>query len=245
MALLQMLFVGLIASRRGYPRERRPTLQQVGRHLVGALPAMCAPVILIGGMTLGIFSATEAAVVAVVYSVALSFAYRELSLRELLPMSMEVGREVAVLTIIIATAMIFGWILTVERVPQAMADVVLAWATYPGLLLLAIVALIVFLGCFMEGTVLLLLLPPIFVPALVKAGIDPVHFGIVMIIAVGIGLYTPPVGVALYAMQSFTGMSFRDVSQAAIPWLVPMIGALLIVMYWPAAVLVVPRAFGY
>jgi TRAP-type C4-dicarboxylate transport system permease large subunit len=126
-----------------------------------------------------------------------------------------------------------------------MADVVLAWATYPGLLLLAIVALIVFLGCFMEGTVLLLLLPPIFVPALVKAGIDPVHFGIVMIIAVGIGLYTPPVGVALYAMQSFTGMSFRDVSQAAIPWLVPMIGALLIVMYWPAAVLVVPRAFGY
>jgi TRAP-type C4-dicarboxylate transport system permease large subunit len=126
-----------------------------------------------------------------------------------------------------------------------MAEVALAWAPYPALLLLAIVVLVLFLGCFMEGTVLLLLLPPIFVPALAKIGVDPIHFGIVMIIAIGIGLYTPPVGVALYAMQGFTGMSFREVTEAAIPWLVPMIGALLIVMYWPAAVLVVPRAFGY
>lgn len=246
MALLQMVFIYLVAARRGYPREPRPALAQLGHHLVGALPAMCAPVILIGGMTTGVFSATEAAVVAVVYSVVLGVVvYRELPVRDLLPVSLEVSREVAVLTIIIAIAMIFGWILTVEQVPQTMAALILDWATYPGLLLLVIVAFVLFLGCFMEGTVLLLLLPPIFVPALAKAGVDPIHFGIVMIIAIGIGLYTPPVGVALYAMQTFTGMSLQEVSQAAIPWLIPMIGALLIVMYWPAAVLVVPRAFGY
>jgi tripartite ATP-independent transporter DctM subunit len=246
MALLLMAFVFVIATRRGFPREPYPRAGELGRHFLAALPAMFAPVLLVGGMTLGVFSATEAAVVAVCYSLALGMGvYRELRPRELPRIAVEVGREVALLTIIIAMAMIFGWILTLEQVPQAMAAFILRFTEYKLLLLLLIDLFVLFLGCFMEGTVLLLLLPPIFVPALAKMGVDPVHFGIITIIAVGIGMFTPPVGVALYAMQNFARMSFQEVTEAAIPWLLPLIGALFIITYWPWAVLVVPRAFGY
>ncbi len=246
MAFLQMIFVYVLAVRRGFPREPYPRAGPLGRHFLAALPALFAPVLLVGGMTGGIFSATEAAAVAVCYSLALGVGlYRELRLRDLLRIAAQTGREVAVLTIIIATAMTFGWILTLEQVPQAMAQVILQFADRKVLLLLLINLLILFLGCIMEGTVLFLLLPPIFVPALAKAGVDPVHFGIIMIIGVGIGLFTPPVGMALYLMQNIAKISFEEAVEAALPWLVPLVAALFIITYWPWVVLVVPRAFGY
>jgi len=105
-----------------------------------------------------------------------------------------VGREVAGLTIIIAMGLVFGWILTVEQVPQSMAALILGFADQKALVLIAIDVLLLLLGCFVEGPVLLLVMPPILVPALARMGVDPVHFGVVFILAVGIGLYTPPVG---------------------------------------------------
>jgi len=140
---------------------------------------------------------------------------------------------------------VFGWILTVEQVPQSMASYILRFGEHRALVLFAIDVLILFLGCFMEGAVMLLLLPPILVPALAKIGVDPIHFGIVMIIAIGIGMYTPPVGVALYAVQNFTKSDFGEVVSAAAPWLVPLIGALFLVTYVPWIALSLPHAFGF
>ena len=246
MAALQMLFVYVIAARQGMPREPWPRVGQLVRSGLAALPALLAPLLLIGGMTIGVFTPTEAAMAAVCYSLLLGWGvYRELGIADVMQVIVEVGREVASLTIIIAMALVFGWILTVEQVPQSMAVLVLGWAEHKALVLFGINVLVLFLGCFMEGTVLLLVLPPILVPALVKVGVDPIHFGIVLIVAIGIGMYTPPVGVALYAVQRFTQSSFQEVVAAAVPWLLPLVAALFVITYVPWIALSVPRAFGF
>jgi tripartite ATP-independent transporter DctM subunit len=245
-AAMQMAFVWLIAVRRGFPREPPPRLRPLIRSGAAALPALVAPLLLVGGMTLGVFTPTEAATVAVGYSLVLGVViYGELRASEAIRMTVEVGREVAGLTIVMAMGLVFGWILTVEQVPQAMAERILQFADHKALVLLAINVLVLFLGCFMEATVLLLVLPPILVPPLAGIGVDPVHFGIVLIIAVGIGMYTPPVGVALYAVQRFTGVDFGEVVAAVVPWLLPLVMALFIVTYAPWLALGLPRAFGF
>jgi len=246
LAALQMTFVAIIATRRRFPREPWPGARQLARSGGAAMPALLAPLLLIGGMTLGVFTPTEAATAAVAYSLVLGLGvYRELRLAEALRIAVEVGREVASLTIIIAMGLVFGWVLTVEQVPQALASAILGFADQKVLVLLAVDLLLLFLGCFVEGPVLLLVMPPLLVPALVQMGVDPVHFGVVFILAVGIGLYTPPVGVALYAVQRFTGCEFGEVVSAALPWLLPLVAALFIVTLVPWLTLAVPRAFGF
>jgi tripartite ATP-independent transporter DctM subunit len=220
-AAMQMLAVWLIAVRRGFPREPRPRLGPLIRSGAAALPALLAPLLLVGGMTLGVFTPTEAATVAVGYSVLLGVVvYRELRASEAVRMTVEVGREVAGLTIIMAMGLVFGWILTVEQVPQAMAELILQFADNRALVLLAINILVLFLGCFMEAPVLLLVLPPILVPPLARIGVDPVHFGI-------------------------TNTDFGEVVAAMVPWLLPLVIALFIVTYVPGLALSVPRAFGF
>lgn len=245
MALMLMAFVYVIAWRRGYPRLPLPTAGQLGRHFLAALPAIMTPVILVGGMVLGIFSATEAAAVAVCYSLLLGFSYGEIKLADLPRIAAESAREVAVLTIIIAMAMVFGWILVVEQIPQAMAQVVLYFADYRGLLLFAILVLLLLLGCFMDATSLLLILPAILTPALAQVSVDPLHFGIIMVVAITIGMYTPPIGIGLFAMQRIANVGFYEVVRAATPWLLPLVAGLVVLTYWPWVVLVLPRAFGY
>jgi tripartite ATP-independent transporter DctM subunit len=243
---IQMLCVYLVAVRRGLPREPVPTARRVLRSGVGALPALLAPLLLLGGMTTGVFTATEAAMVAVCYALVLALAaYREVGARDVIEVTVEVGQEVARLTIIIAMGLILGWILTVERVPQLMAELILRFSEHPALVLLAVNLLVLALGCFLEGAVLLLVLPPILVPALSRIGVDPVHFGIIMIVGVGIGLFTPPVGVGLYAMQGFTKASFEEVVSAVLPWLLPLVVGLFLVTYLPWVTLALPRALGY
>jgi tripartite ATP-independent transporter DctM subunit len=246
LAALLMAFVAIIAARRRFPREPWPGVPRVLRSGGAALPALLAPVLLVGGMTFGVFTPTEAATAAVVYSLLIGLVvYRELRVADAVHATVAVARDVAGLTIIIAMGLVFGWILTVERVPQAMATTVLGFADRPALVLLAIDALLLLLGCFVEGAVLLLVLPPILVPALAGLGVDPVHFGIVFILAVGIGLFTPPVGMALYAVQRMTGSEFGEVAAAAAPWLLPLVAALVVVTLVPWVTLAVPRALGF
>jgi tripartite ATP-independent transporter DctM subunit len=245
-AFLLMVFVFIVALRRGYPREAPPRPAQFVKDFVVAAPALLTPVLLIGGMVVGIFSPTEAAAMAVCYSLLLGLiVYRELKLKDLVPVAIEVGREIAILMVIVAMGMVFGWILTAEQVPQHMGAFILQISDQKEIVLLFVLLLILFLGCFMEVTVLLLLLPPIFVPALGNLGVDPLHLGIVMIIAIGIGMFTPPFGVGLYAIQKITRMSFATVMRAALPWLLPLLTGLVVLTYWPAVTLVLPRAFGY
>lgn len=246
LAALQMACVYTVAVRRGFPREARPRPRQLLRSGLAALPAILSPVLLVAGMTLGIVTPTEAATVAVCYSLLLAtVVYRALDVRSLVRVTVGLAREVAGLTLVIAMGLVFGWILTVEQVPQVMAGAILRFADSPALVLGAVNLLILFLGCFVEGPVLLLVMPPILVPPLGAIGVDPVHFGIVFIMAVAIGLFTPPVGMGLFAVQAFTGADFREVASAVLPWLLPLIAALFVVTYVPGITLTLPRAFGY
>jgi TRAP-type C4-dicarboxylate transport system permease large subunit len=171
--------------------------------------------------------------------------YREMSIRDLAKICITVGREIASILIIIAMGMMFGWIMTLEQIPQDVAGLISYYHGSPNILILIVILVILFLGCFMEVTVLLLLLPPIIVPPLVALGFDPLHLGIVIILTLMIGMYHPPFGVGLFAMQRIAQITYAEVVWSVLPWLIPLLGALLVLAYVPWLTTVVPRYFGF
>lgn len=248
-ALVLMAYVFLVGRRRRYyVAEREPHFLR--RALVAfarAFPPLLTPVIIVGGMTLGIFSPTEAATVAVLYALLLAgLVYRDLSLEGLFEVSREVVRGTARLLFIIAMALLFGWVLTVGNMPQQLA----AWisdtfsSAWAFLLLLNVTLLV--LGAIIENAILLLILAPMMVPiAEQNFGIDPLHLGVVMVFNIMIGQFTPPMGLSLFIMRDISGLSIGRVSRAAAPFLIPLVTALFIMTYIPEIVLAVPRALGY
>ena len=246
LALMMMLFVSYYAIRYKLPSHKVGSLRELAYYFASALPAILTPVLLIGGLSMGIFSPTEAAAAAVIYSLFLGLVvYRELPLGDIWPTIVDSSREVSALLLVVAVGIVFGWILTVEQVPQDIAAFLVGLTNDPRLLLLLVVLLALVLGCFMEVTVLLLLLPPIVLPPLVAAGVDPLHVGVVLIITISIGMFTPPFGIGLFAVQRIAGTTFAEVVKGFVPWLIPLLLSVLILVLVPDLVLVVPRAFGF
>jgi len=246
MGLLMMLFVSYYAIRYKLPSHPAESFRQFVRYFVSALPAVATPALLIGGMTMGVFSPTEAAAAAVLYSLFLGLVvYRELKPRDIWPTLTEAAREVSSLLLVVAVGVVFGWILTVEQVPQDIANFMVGVSDDPRILLLLVVVLALVLGCFMEVTVLLLLLPPIVLPPLMAVGVDPLQVGVVLIITISVGMFTPPFGVGLFAMQRISGASFAQVVKGFVPWLIPMLASVLLLILFPDLVLTLPRALGF
>jgi tripartite ATP-independent transporter DctM subunit len=183
---------------------------------------LLTPVIIIGGILAGVFTPTEAAVVAVVYALFLGVIYRELTLRGLRETIHKVGIQTATIMIITATANVLGWILIRSRIPQLVAESILTVTDNPYLILLFLNILLLVNGCIME-----------LVPMVKMVGIDPVHFGVVMTLNLMIGLLTPPLGMGLYTVQKVAGISFGRTAKAAFPFLLPLIILLLLVTYIP------------
>jgi tripartite ATP-independent transporter DctM subunit len=238
-----MLTVLVIAIFHKHPRsERWPTPGEVFRDLIPALPAMIAPVLMVGGMMAGAFTPTEAAAVTAVYVVVISaFIYRELTLMHLWNSAVLTVRSSSAILIIVAAAALFGWILAVEQVPQAFAATVLGWSSDP-LMLLIIANLIYFIaGMFLDSTTATLLLVPIIAPPLVAAGVDPVHLGIVTIFNLMIGLLTPPMGLSLFLVSSIAQVSLRSLLKALLPFYVPLLGTLAIITFMDDVTLWLPR----
>jgi tripartite ATP-independent transporter DctM subunit len=195
---------------------------------------------------MGVFSPTEAAAAAVLYSLFLGlFVYRELRPANIWPTLVESAREVSSLLMVVAVGVVFGWILTVEQVPQDIANFMVGFSDSPTILLLLVLVLALLLGFFMEVTVLLLLLPPIVLPPLMAVGVDPLHVGVVLIITVSIGMFTPPFGVGLFAMQRIAGASFAEVVRGFLPWLLPLLLSVVLLVLFPDLVLMLPRALGF
>ncbi|HSG95688.1 MAG TPA: TRAP transporter large permease, partial [Afifellaceae bacterium] len=204
---LLMLTVAIIAQRVQLPRaDRWPTLTQLGRAFWPALPALLAPVILIGGMLSGSFTPTEASAVAVVYVLLVGiFYYRDMNWAFIREAALETVRSTAAILFIVAAAAMFGWILAVEQIPQSFASWFGSFSDNP-LMLLLIVNLIFFVaGMFVDSTTATLLLVPIVAPPVVAAGVDPVHLGIVVIFNLMIGTTTPPFGLSLFLLCNMTG----------------------------------------
>jgi tripartite ATP-independent transporter DctM subunit len=240
---LLMLTVAVIAVFQRHPRaERWPTPGEIIRDMAPALPAIIAPVLMVGGMMAGAFTPTEAAAVTAGYVVVISAViYRELTLMHLWNSAVLTVRSSSAILIIVAAAALFGWILAVEQVPQAFAAAILSWSSNP-LMLLIIANLIYFIaGMFLDSTTATLLLVPIIAPPLVAAGVDPVHLGIVTIFNLMIGLLTPPMGLSLFLVSSIAQVSLRSLVKALLPFYVPLLGTLAILTFVEDLTLWLPR----
>lgn len=209
-----------------------------------AVMALMAPVILIGGMTLGWFTPTEAAVAAVIWALFLGLVrYRSLTWRMLIKASMDTIETTATVLLIVAAASIFGWLLTVTHVADAIASGVLAITDKPAVFLLLANILMLFVGCFLETTAAILILVPILMPIVLKLGIDPVHFGLIMVLNLMIGLLHPPLGMVLFVLARVANLSVERTTVAILPWLIPLLLSLVAVTYVPEITLWLPRQF--
>lgn len=238
-----MAMAAWLAHRRGYPRaERWPTRGEVVRDMLPAIPALLAPVILVVGMLAGYFTPTEIASVTVVYTIAISaLFYRQLTVKGLLAAAFETVKATSGILLIVAVAALFGWILSVEQVPQQVAGAMLSVSTDPFVLLAIVNMLLIVVGMFLDSTTAILVIAPIIAKPLVAAGVDPVHLGMVVVFNLMIGLVTPPMGLALYLVSDIAKVSMRSVLREMLPFYVPLVGTLLAITYIPALTVWLPR----
>jgi tripartite ATP-independent transporter DctM subunit len=241
MGFAMMGYVWYVAKRRNYPRHRRATLRELGQSLWATAPALLTPVILLGGMVSGIFTPTEAAAVAAGYAVLLTCVIqREMSLRSVVATFVESAVMVAVIMVIIAAAGLVGWILNWQGVTGLIGDFIFEKVKSPALILLLINILLLIVGCLIEANAALITLSPILYPVIVKAGIDPVHFGVVMVLNLMIGLITPPVGMSMYILCDIAKITTLEFSKEIWPFIVTLTAVLFLVTYVPSLVLYVP-----
>lgn len=238
-----MLMTGWLAVRRGYPRAGRwPTGAELWRDFKPAAPAIAAPVILIAGMLAGFFTPTEIAAVTVAYAIAISgLFYRELTWAGVRAAAIETLGASAGILLIVAVAALFGWVLSVEGVPQKMTAWMLSISTNPMVLLLLVNVLLLVVGMFLDSTTAILVIAPIIAKPLVAAGVDPVHLGMVVVFNLMIGLLTPPMGLALFLVADIAKVKMKEVLREMMPFYVPLIITLLLITYVPAITTWVPR----
>jgi TRAP-type C4-dicarboxylate transport system permease large subunit len=207
------------------------------------LPIM-TPVLLIGGMTTGLFTPTEGAIAACVWAMVLGLAwYKTLTWKMFVKVCLDTVETTATVLFIVAAASIFGWMLTATGVTAAISEWVLAFTKEPWMFLLLANLLMLFVGCFLEPTAAITILVPILVPICQKLGIDLVHFGLVMVLNLMIGLLHPPMGMVLFVLARVAKLSVERTTVAILPWLVPLLGSLVLITYYPKLVLWLPKQF--
>jgi len=238
-----MLMTGVLAVRRNYPRAARwPTGAELWRDLKPGAPALFAPVILIAGMLAGFFTPTEIAAVTVLYTVLVSWLfYRELTWAGVLRAAFETVHASTGILLIVAVAALFGWILSVEQVPQRLTDAMLAISRNPYVLLLIVNVLLIVVGMFLDSTTAILVIAPILAKLLVAAGVDPVHLRMVVVFNLMVGLLTPPMGLALFLVADIAKVSMKEVLREMLPYYIPLGITLLLITYIPSLTTWLPR----
>lgn len=243
--LCLMAVSGVWARWKKYPVAERTSARRVVRTFLGAVPSLLMLVVVIGGIVVGIFTATEAAAVAVLYALVLAFIYKEISTRDLPRILLDASATTAIVLLLIATSMGMSWIMAFEDIPQAVSSSLVALSDNPVVILLIINLVLLAVGIFMDMTPAVLIFTPIFLPIAIELGIDPTHFGIIMVLNLCIGLCTPPVGTILFVGCGVAGTSIAQVVRPLVPLFIAMIVALMIVTYVPELSLWLPRVFGY
>ncbi|MGH7307934.1 MAG: TRAP transporter large permease [Candidatus Rokuibacteriota bacterium] len=236
----------VIARRRNYPREPRPTLRTFGTALWNALPGMMIPVIIMGGILLGWFTPTEAAAVAVVYALLVPpLFYRELAWGDLPGIFADSARLSGVIGLIIGLVGAFGWVLTYSKFPLRVANAIGIVAPTWWLFMMFVIVLYVFLGTFLTPSEIILVTVPVLLPGAQALGIHPIHFGMVCVIASAVGHVTPPVGLCLFLGMAISGLPMEKLVKPLVPFLIAIIAVLFIVAFVPETVLLVPRLLGF
>jgi C4-dicarboxylate transporter DctM subunit len=243
---LALIIVNIFYSRkRNYPAEKPYSGKETIHAVVRGLPALLTVVIILGGITSGLFTPTEAAGIACLYTFLLGrFMYRELFLKDIPNIMLEVAVTTGQVVLMIATASALGWVFAHESVPAIISSFVLGATKNKFLILLLINLLLLFVGTWMDLSPAVTVFCPILMPIILALGIDPVHFGIIMVINLAIGLFTPPVGVCLFLACGIGKISITQSIKAFIPYFVSMLLVLLLITYWPQLVMLLPNMMG-
>jgi C4-dicarboxylate transporter, DctM subunit len=243
---VQMALIAYTARRRNFPVEKAVPARELPRVAWEAFPALMMPVILLGCLYGGVTTPTEAAAAAAAYALLVSaFLYRSVGWRDIYNSLLTSSRITISIGMLIAGALVFNYVITVENVPRMLGGALKAYELSPAVFLLAVNVLLLVLGCFLEGTTILLVIVPVLLPAAHALGLDPVHFGVVVVVNVMIGLVTPPYGMLLFMMVKIADVQFKDIVREVMPFLAVMIGALALMTYVPEIVLWLPRLMGY
>jgi len=243
---VQMGWIAYTAKTRNFPVERAVPLRELPRVTWQAFPALLMPVILFGCLYSGITTPTEAAAAAAAYALlASALIYGGVSGRSIYNSLMTSARITISIGMLIAGALVFNYVVTVENIPRTLSAILKAYELSPtGFLIFANIVLLI-LGCFLEGTTILLVFVPVLLPTARALGIDPVHFGVVAVVNIMIGLITPPYGLLLFLMMKIADVTLKDLVREVLPFLMVMIGALAVITFVPDTVLFLPRLMGY
>ena len=246
LGLGMMAYSYVVAIRENYPRDPNPlTLRRFFREFWKALPALMAPTIIMGGIMFGIFTSTEAAAVAVLYALLLGECQRTLRMKDLIEVLGSSVLTTAVLLLIIGTANAFAWLLAAEQIPNQLAELIQSITSNKLVILLLLNLLLLFVGMFMEGGAAIIILAPTLLNVATQVGIEPLHFGMIMVLNMAVGLLTPPLGVCLFVICGVTKLDLSYVIRAVLPFIAVEIVVLLLVTYVPAVCLTIPRMLGY
>jgi tripartite ATP-independent transporter DctM subunit len=233
-----------ICRRRKYPVEERATGRQRVNAFVEGLSALVAPGIIVSSIILGIATPTESAAIAVFYVLFLGFfAYRTLSLKAMVDAAGNAAVSTSVIMLTVATSKIFAWLAVKENLGVYLTNAMLSISGQVWALLLMINIMLLFLGMFMEILPIMLILAPILFPLLSNLGVDPVHFGVVMVLNLMIGMITPPIGLNLFVISAISGVGVVAIFKAALPYFFVLTGVLLLITYFPGLTLFLPRLF--
>ena len=246
MAAAQMAINTVMAHRRDFPVEQPIPLAQWPAITATALPALLMPVILLGGIYSGVMTPTEAAAVAAAYAfLVAALWYRNITVGDTYRAALNGARATASIGMLIAGALIFNYVVTIEQIPETVRGLLAGYQLSALLFLFWVNVILLVLGCLLEGSTIILVILPIFIPAAKALGIDLVHFGVVAIVNIMIGLITPPYGLLLFIISAISGAPLRAVIRDTIPFVAAMVVALAIITFVPDTVLFLPRLLGY
>jgi tripartite ATP-independent transporter DctM subunit len=246
MALAQMAINSYMAHKHDYPVEKPIPLREWPMITWVAMPALLMPVILLGGIYGGVMTPTEAAAVAAAYAFMVAVLwYRNVTVRDTYLAVLNSSRATASIGMLIAGALIFNYVVTIEQIPSTVRGLLAGYELSPLLFLVVVNVILLVLGCLLEGSTIILVILPIFIPTAKALGIDLVHFGVVAVVNIMIGLITPPYGLLLFIISAISGAPLRGIIRDTMPFVWAMLAALAIITFVPDTVLWLPRLMGY
>jgi C4-dicarboxylate transporter, DctM subunit len=246
MAAAQMGIVAYQARRNNFPVEAPTPLRELPGITWRAFPSLMMPVVLLGGIYSGVTTPTEAAAVAAAYALVISVVlYRSVSFADFYRSVLASARTSASIGMLIAGALVFNYVVTVENIPDSIKVILTSWDLSPIGFLILVNILLLLLGCVLEGTTILLVMVPVLIPTARALGIDMVHFGVMVVVNIMLGLVTPPYGLLLFIMTRIAEVPLKDIVRDVLPFLWAMIAALALITFFPEFVLWLPRLLGY
>ena len=240
-----MLVASIWAKRKGYPISQRSSIKEIFSSFISALPSLFLLFIVIGGIVAGFFTATEASAIAVMYTLILGILYKQIKFKNISKIFLDSSKTSAIVLLLIACSMGMSWVMSYENIPQNLSDFLVGISDNKIIILLMINLILLFVGVFMDMTPAVLIFTPIFLPIVKSIGIDPIQFGIIMVVNLCIGLCTPPVGSVLFVGIGVAKTSIEKVIKPLLPLFIAMILALGLITYFPQITLWLPEKFGF